>query len=37
MAALFMFIVYVYVYVCLHYFLTNIFNSCVRKDSLGFL
>jgi hypothetical protein len=23
-------------FVCLHYFLTNILNSCVRKDSLGF-
>jgi hypothetical protein len=36
MALLFMFIVYVYIYVCLHYFLTNIFYSCLRKYSLGF-
>jgi hypothetical protein len=36
MAALFMFIVYVYIYVCLHYFVTNVFNPFVWKDSSGF-
>jgi hypothetical protein len=36
MAGLFTSTVYVYIYVCLHYFLTNILNSRVRKDSLGF-
>jgi hypothetical protein len=36
MDALFTFIVYVHIYVCLHYFATNVFNSFVWKDSSGF-